>query len=77
MRIRFTSPHPKDFSDDVLRVSHDFVVLVLLMFVFCLQAAEMETHPRKTWHAGLRRRGAMLIAMAGPLLLPFCRLPPG
>jgi hypothetical protein len=22
MRVRFTSPHPKDFTDDVLQVTH-------------------------------------------------------
>ena len=25
MRIRFTAPHPKDFSDDVLQVSNPFL----------------------------------------------------
>ena len=29
MRIRFTSPHPKEFSDEVLQVTECFVSLLL------------------------------------------------
>ena len=42
MRIRFTSPHPKDFSDDVIKVSnplpatsHPLCLLVRLLEGIC------------------------------------------
>ena len=36
MRIRFTSPHPKDFSDDVLEVrlmAKDMLLMLLLLLL--------------------------------------------
>ena len=42
MRIRFTSPHPKDFSDDVLKVS-TLLPAMLLVSNSCQAASSLNT----------------------------------